>query len=65
MLTFSRFLISCVLRTPQQHSYDFAEMLKDMGMSDSELIYAVEKADYLGKFEPPMIDTYVFYGYGM
>lgn len=45
-------------------AYDLDELLTDLGLPESQKIYDIEKHDYLDRFEPPMIDTYVFYGYG-
>eukprot|EP00038_Savillea_parva_P017547 m.20739 g.20739 ORF g.20739 m.20739 type:complete len:471 (+) comp3822_c0_seq2:91-1503(+) len=56
-----------LISTPVKNytAYDLSEMLLDMGLPSTEKLYQLEKDDYLGKFEAPMIDTYVFYGYGV
>jgi len=51
--------------TKNYTAYDLDELLKDLGLPLSSKIYSIEKKDYLDTFEPPMIDTYVFYGYGI
>mmetsp|Transcript_24288 Transcript_24288/g.72528 ORF Transcript_24288/g.72528 Transcript_24288/m.72528 type:complete len:459 (+) Transcript_24288:35-1411(+) len=56
-----------IVQTPARNytAYDFDRLLTDIGLTETEKIYAIEKNDFLAKFEPPMVDTYVFYGYGI
>lgn len=48
-----------LLQTPSKNytAYDLAEVLTDMGLAKTKTLWDLEKNDYLGKFEPPMIDT--------
>ena len=57
-----------IVSTPEKNytAYDFDEMLTDMGCGKGpKNLYDLEKADLLGSFPPPLVDTYVFYGYGL
>lgn len=56
-----------VVSTPKKNytAYDLDEMLTDMGCGKGpKNLYNLEKGDLLGTFPPPLVDTYVFYGYG-
>eukprot|EP00041_Stephanoeca_diplocostata_P030955 m.949708 g.949708 ORF g.949708 m.949708 type:complete len:296 (-) comp23857_c1_seq7:2480-3367(-) len=51
-------------KTKNYTAYDLPDMLTDMGLPKVRALLELEIDDYLNKFEPPMIDTYAFYGYG-
>jgi len=56
-----------LIMTPSKNytAYDLDRMLTDLGLPKSQALYDLEKNDLLGKFEPPMVDTYAFYGFGI
>mmetsp|Transcript_135052 Transcript_135052/g.190989 ORF Transcript_135052/g.190989 Transcript_135052/m.190989 type:complete len:176 (+) Transcript_135052:3-530(+) len=56
-----------LIMTPSKNytAFDFDRMLQDLGLPKTLALYDLEKNDLLNKFEPPMIDTYSFYGYGI
>lgn len=45
-------------------AYELDRLLEDSGLTETKALYDIEKNDYLGRFEPPMVDTYVYYGFG-
>lgn len=51
-------------KTKNYTAYDLPQMLTDMGLPKVRQLLELEIDDYLNKFEPPMVDTYAFYGYG-
>jgi lysophospholipase-3 len=57
-----------IVTTPSKNytANDFDAMLTDMGCGKGpKNLYDLEKKDLLQTFPPPLVDTYVFYGYGL
>jgi len=57
-----------IVVTPSKNytAADFDVMLQDMGCGKGpKNLYDLEKEDLLQTFPPPLVDTYVFYGYGL
>ena len=54
-----------ITKTKNYTAYDLDRMLLDMGLPKTKAMLDLEAADDLGAFAPPMVDTYVFYGYGL
>ena len=56
-----------IIQTPKRNytAYDWGQMFTDCGLEKTKTLYDLEKHDLLDKFLPPMVDTYVYYGYGM